>query len=49
MIMSNWTPCGCTHQQTASGNGCLQCNPESAYEVAKKLWKEKQKAEEEKK
>ena len=46
--MSNWTPCGCTRQQTVTGNGCLQCNPESAYEIAKKLWKEKQEAEKEK-
>jgi len=35
--MSNWTPCGCTHKQRASGNGCLQCNPEFAYDFAKRL------------
>jgi len=45
--MSNWEHCGCTHLETASGNGCLKCNPESAYEVAQRLWKEKQEAEKE--
>jgi hypothetical protein len=40
--MSNWTPCGCTHKQRASGNGCLQCNPEFAYDLAKRLDSTKQ-------
>jgi hypothetical protein len=34
-----WKSCGCTQLQTASGNGCLQCNPEKAYEIAKQLSK----------
>jgi hypothetical protein len=39
---TGWQPCGCTHHQRASGNGCLQCNPERAYEIAKRLTTEKQ-------
>ena len=35
-----WTPCGHTHKERATGNGCLQCNPESAYDIAKRLVKE---------
>ena len=31
-----WTPCGHTHLERASGNGCLQCNPERAHDVAEK-------------
>ena len=44
--MSTWEHCGCTHQQRASGNGCLKCNPEFAYEVAQRLWKEAKEKEE---
>lgn len=38
--MSNWEHCGCTQLETASGNGCLKCNPEFAYEIAQQLWRE---------
>jgi hypothetical protein len=36
-VGSNWKHCGCTHLERSSGNGCLQCNPEFAYDIAKRL------------
>ena len=33
--MSNWIDCGCPRIDRVSGNGCIQCNPEKAYFVAK--------------
>ena len=38
--MSNWVDCGCERIDRVSGNGCLQCNPEKAYDIAKRLWNE---------
>lgn len=32
--MMNWQKCKCTTEQTASGNGCVYCNPEQAYFIA---------------
>ena len=39
-VMSNWKPCGCTQLERVTGNGCLQCNPERAYDIAQRLVKE---------
>ena len=33
--MSNWVDCGCEQIDRVTGNGCLQCNPEKAYFIAK--------------
>lgn len=33
--MSNWVECDCTRIARVSGNGCIQCNPEKAYFIAK--------------
>ncbi len=38
-----WEHCGCTQLETVSGNGCLKCNPEKAYDIAQRLVKELEK------
>lgn len=30
----NWQKCKCTRLETATGNGCIHCNPEKAYFIA---------------
>lgn len=40
-----YEPCGCTQQQRTTGNGCLKCNPEKAYDIAKRLTEEKKEKE----